>query len=307
MRRIEYDRYGDGSRLRLAAFDPPEPGDDEVLVKVVAAAANPMDWKIRQGAFRPVSGWRFPRGVGHDFAGVVEQAGKGASRFRPGDEVFGSVGMSSGAFADRVVASAKFIARKPAGLSFSEAAALPITGVTALQALERAGIVAGGQVFVNGVLGGVGRATAQLARVRGASVAGSCRDVSDGVARALGVDPVVGFDFDAAPLTGRFDLVFDTPGTLRKEKAYTLLKHGGRVIDITPTPTKIVRSMLTRKFDVLIARMEPADLDSLGRSAAEGELTVAIARTTPLADAIESLIELEDNRLPQAGKLIIVP
>lgn len=307
MKRIEYDRYGDAGRLRLAAFDPPEPGDDEVLVKVIAAAANPMDWKIRRGAFRPVSGWRFPRGVGHDFAGVVERVGRGTSRFRPGDEVFGSVGMSSGAFAEYVIASTKYITRKPAGLSFSEAAALPITGVTALQALERASIGAGGHVFVNGVLGGVGRATAQLALLRGATVAGSCRDVSDGAARALGVDPVVGFDFDAAPLAGQFDLVFDTPGTLPRERAYTLLKHGGRVVDITPTPTKLLRSMTTSKFDVLIAKMKAADLDTLGRSVAEGELTVAIARTAPLTDAIEALIELEDNQTPKGGKLVIIP
>jgi NADPH:quinone reductase-like Zn-dependent oxidoreductase len=279
-----------------------------VLVRVSAAAANPMDWKIRRGELKFTTGRRFPRGVGHDFAGTVERVGEGVAQFKTGDAVFGAVGMkASGAFAEVVVADAKHLTKKPEGLSFDEAAALPIVGVTALQALDKAKITAGQSVFINGALGGVGRAAAQLALMRGAAVGGSCRDTATAQATALGIDPVVGFDFDPAPPAGNFDLVFDTAGTLSSKTARTLLKPGGHVVDIIPTPAKFLRSLTSREFEVLMAKMKPADLDKLGQAAAEGKLNIAIARTVPLADAVEALTELEKKQTPKGGKLVITP
>jgi NADPH:quinone reductase-like Zn-dependent oxidoreductase len=119
----------------------------------------------------------------------------------------------AGAFAEMVTADQKQVVKMPAGLSFEEAATLPTVGVAALQALiDKGELTAGQSVFITGCLGGVGRTAVQIARMRGASVAGSCRDSATAEARALGVDPVVGFDFDPAPLKGRFDLILDTAG-----------------------------------------------------------------------------------------------
>jgi NADPH:quinone reductase-like Zn-dependent oxidoreductase len=244
MKRIQYHRYGGPEVLRLEDFAPARPGPGEILVQVKAAAANPMDWKIRNGEMKIMTGRMFPRGVGHDFAGVVAAVGDGVTRLGVGDEVLGGAKLkAAGAFAEMVVAEEKAVVTKPANLSWEEAAALPVVGLTAFQAMVNTGKLHAGQaVFIHGCLGGVGRSAAQIALAHGASVGGSCRGTARQEAHDLGIAPVVEFDFDAMKLAGRFDVVFDTAGTLPIGMAKALLKPGGRIIDITPTPAKFVRS-----------------------------------------------------------------
>jgi NADPH:quinone reductase-like Zn-dependent oxidoreductase len=205
-----------------------------------------------------------------------------------------------------VVAEEKAVVVKPANLSWAEAAALPVVGLTAFQAMVNAGKVHAGQaVFIHGCLGGVGRAAAQIALAYGACVGGSCRDTAMQEARDLGVDPVVAFDFDAMKLAGRFDVVFDTPGTLPIKAAQALLKPGGRILDITPTPAKFVRSILPGPFQVLMGRPVVADLEAVAQAAEAGILRVPVARAVPLGEAIAALTELELSRTPKGGKLVI--
>lgn len=192
----------------------------------------------------------------------------------------------------------KAVVLKPVDLSYEQAAALPTVGVTAYQATAE--VRPGQAVFVNGCLGGVGRAAVQFARARGASVAGSCRDTATDDARELGVDPVVGFGFAPAVLAKRFDLVFDTPGMLSFAAARTLLKPGGAIVDIVPTPAKMIRSVLPGPFRAMMGRPVTADLEEVART-----LRLPIARTVPLAEAIPALIELEREQRPKGGKLVI--
>ena len=238
VRRIEYDRYGEPTVMRLAEFTPRAPRRGEVLVRVAAAAANAMDWKIRRGEMRLMTGRRFPRGVGQDLSGTVVQVGPGVQTFVVGDAVFGAVGMAAGAFAEVAVVKAKNLARKPDGVSFEQAAALPVVGLTALRALDRAAITAGRRVFVNGALGGVGQAAVQLARARGALVSGSVRDVRSPAAAASGMEIVVGFDVDPDVFDHEFDLVLDTAGTLPLATTLRLLAPRGRALDIVPAPRR---------------------------------------------------------------------
>ncbi|MFE5121320.1 NADP-dependent oxidoreductase [Streptomyces sp. NPDC056669] len=307
LKRIQYHRYGGPEVLRLEGFEPARPGAGEILVRVRAAAANPMDWKIRNGDMKIMSGRSFPRGLGHDFAGVVEAVGDGVTRLAVGDAVLGGAGIkAAGAFAEMVLAEEKAVVKKPTELSFEQAAAIPTVGLTALQAITGKGKVRPGQaVFIHGCLGGVGRAAAQIAMVRGASVGGSCRATAAQEAYDLGITPVVEFDFDPAALSGRFDLVFDTAGTLPIKAARTLLKPGGRIIDITPTPAKFARSALPGPFQVMIAQPITRDLEEVARAAGEGTLRLPIARTVPLTEAIAALTELERDRTPKGGKLVI--
>ena len=150
VKRVQYDRYGDPTRLRLSEFTPRPPRRGEVHVQVAAAAANPLDWKIRRGQMRWAAiGRPFPRGVGHDLSGTVVRTGPGVQEFTVGDAVFGAVGMAAGALAEVVVVKATNLTHKPDGLSFEQAAALPMVGLTALQALNRARIDSGRRVFVN--------------------------------------------------------------------------------------------------------------------------------------------------------------
>jgi NADPH:quinone reductase-like Zn-dependent oxidoreductase len=307
MMRIQYHRYGGPEVLRLEDFEPARPGPGEVLVNVRAAAANPMDWKIRSGELRIMTGRRFPRGLGHDFAGVVAAVGAGVTRLGVGDEVLGGAGIrAAGAFAEMVVAEEKAVVPKPPNLSWEEAAAIPTVGLTAHQAMvKRSRLRAGQAVFIHGCLGGVGRSATQIALAQGASVAGSCRDTAMGEARSLGVTPIVGFDFDATKLAGRFDVVFDTAGTLPVAAARAMLRPGGRIIDITPTPAKFARSALPGPYQVLIAKAVPEDLEAVALAAGKGTLRLPVARVVPLGQAIAALTELERDRTPKGGKLVI--
>ncbi|MFJ3895386.1 NADP-dependent oxidoreductase [Streptomyces sp. NPDC090083] len=307
MRRIQYHQYGGPEVMRLEEFEPARPGAGDVLVRVRAAAANPMDWGIRGGAMKMVTGRKFPRGLGYDFAGVVEAVGEGVTRLAVGDEVLGGASIkASGAFADMVLAAEKGVVKKPAELSFEEAAAIPTVGLTAFQALTKKGnLQAGHTVFINGCLGGVGRAAAQFALARGASVGGSCRATVMQDARDLGIDPTVEFGFDPETLSGRFDIVLDTAHTLSDKAAKHLLKPGGRIVGLHPTPATFAKAALPGPYRVLVAQASPEDLEEVARVAALGALRVPIGRTVPLTDAIEALTELERDGTPKGGKLII--
>ncbi|MDI2031709.1 NADP-dependent oxidoreductase [Saccharopolyspora sp. TS4A08] len=307
MKRIQYHQYGGPEVLRLEEFEPARPGPGEVLVRVRAAAANPMDWGVRNGAMKVVTGRKFPRGLGYDFAGVVEAVGEGATRLAVGDEVLGGASIkASGAFAEMVLAEEKGVVTKPANLSFEEAAAIPTVGLTALQAVLKTGKLQPGQaVFINGCLGGVGRSAAQIALAHGASVGGSCRNPATHDARHLGLDPIVEFGFDPTALNGRFDLVVDTADTLPVDAAKKMLKPGGRIVGIHPTPASMARSALPGPYHVLIARPVTADIEEVARAAGRDALRVPVARTVPLTGAIEALTELEREGTPKGGKLVI--
>ncbi len=311
LRRIQYHQYGGPEVMRLEAFEPRALGAEDVRVRVRAAAANPMDFGIRNGAMKAVTGRSFPRGMGYDFAGIVEAVGDGVTRLRVGDAVLGGAPITwSGAFADVVVAEAKGVVGKPAGLSFEAAAAVPTVGLTAYQALFRKGKLRPGEaVFVHGCLGGVGRCAVQLAVANGATVGGSCRASARQEARELGVEPIVDFDFDVDPaaLRGRFDIVLDTAGTLTIRTARALLGPGGRIVSIHPTPANLARSALPGPFRVLMTRAVTEDLEQVARAAGAGTLRIPIARTVALADAIPALTDLERNGAATRGKLIVIP
>jgi NADPH:quinone reductase-like Zn-dependent oxidoreductase len=157
MKRVQYYRYGGPEELRMEEVALPEPVRGQIRVRVRAAAANPMDWKIRRGEMRAFSGFRFPRGMGHDFAGVVEAVGPGVERLKVDDEVLGLSSISqAGTFAESLVADEKNAALKPPSISFEQAAALTLVSVTAWNALVgKANLRPGQRVFLTGCLGGV--------------------------------------------------------------------------------------------------------------------------------------------------------
>ncbi|MGH3262563.1 MAG: NADP-dependent oxidoreductase [Trebonia sp.] len=305
--RIQYHRYGGPEQMKLEPFSAPTPGKGEVRVQVRAAAVNALDWKIRNGDMKIMTGRRFPRGLGHDFAGIVDAAGDGVSDYRIGDEVFGTASIkAAGAFADVIVVPTKLIAKKPVGVSFEQAAAMGIIGMTASQALITNGKLSAGQsVFINGCLGGVGRIATQIAVRQGIKVAGSCRTSRREDAERLGVSPVVDFDFDPEGYRGRFDLVFDTAGALSYTAARTLLKPGGQIIDINATPAKILRSAFPGPYRMQFTKTDTDDLTTIADAVQAGKLDLQIARSVPLTAAIDALTELETHNTLKGGKLVI--
>jgi NADPH:quinone reductase-like Zn-dependent oxidoreductase len=309
MWRIQYHRYGGPDEMRLEQVDVPEPGPGQVRVQVRATSANPADWKVRAGALRLVSGSRFPRGMGHDFAGVIDAVGPGVTQHKAGDAVFGISGIrAASAFADYLVISEKGAYRKPPSVSFELAAALPMASVTAWSGVvDRANVSAGQSVFVAGCLGGVGRSAVQIARLRGAQVAGSCSASGREEALALGLGEVADYRaFDVAAHRGRYDLVFDTAGGLSAAECASMLKPGGHAVHAVPRPSVLVLSLISPRHAIASGNPNPSRMTGVAESADRGDLTPKVARVVPLSEAIAALTELETMGQPK-GKLVIVP
>jgi len=308
MLRIQYHRYGGPEVMRLEDVPLPEPGPGQVRVRVRAASVNPADGKVRAGMLRLVSGARFPRGMGHDFAGVVDALGPGVTARQVGDEVYGISGIRpAAAFAEYLVAAERDAYPKPANVSFEVAAALPMASVTAISGIaDRADLKAGQSVFVTGCLGGIGRSAVQFARLRGAVVAGNCSAAGRDEALALGVSDVADYRaFDPAAWRGRFDLVFDTAGGLTMREAAMMLKPGGRAVHAVPSGPKLLAMLLTRRHAIASGQPTPARMAAITAAADSGALAPKIALTVPLADAIPALTEWEVSGTPK-GKVVVV-
>ena len=307
MKRIQIHRYGGPEEMKLENYELPPLGAEEILVRVRAASVNPVDWNIRQGAMKFMTGKKFPRGMGQDFSGVIERVGSGVKRFRAGDEVFGSTPFkTSGSFAEALITQEKLVSRKPAALSHEEAATLPIAGSTALIALTRKAHLKSGQhIFINGAHGAVGQAATQIAKMLGASVTGRVGTHSMSDAKALGMDMVLDYT-QAIPrnLAGKFDVVFDTHGSLTIGEEGMLAKRGGVILDINPSPGKMFRVVFSPSRKFVMGKQEAATLEEVGELARKGTVKISIGRRVGLADAIGLINDLEAGRAKSKGIIV---
>jgi NADPH:quinone reductase-like Zn-dependent oxidoreductase len=306
MERLEYDRAGGSEVVRLRPFSLRNMNANEVIVRVAAASINPLDWKIRSGAVKMI-GSKFPRAMGLDFAGTVEAAGPAVARFEAGDEVIGSVSYKvGGAFATKVIASQEYLVRKPANLSFAEAACLPVAGVTAWVGLVQFGRLAPGErVFINGAMGAVGQAAVTIARGIGAVVFGRVGPRSMDDAQSLGLASTLDYTKPLPKsLDSSFDVVFDCNGSLSVREEETLLKRGGRIVDAVPTPAKFVRALLSHSRKVILIDPKAKILQPVVDLAAAEKLAVPVAKTLSLADAPAVMAALERGQRIN-GKAVI--
>lgn len=233
MRAIVQDGYGPVDVLRQAEIDRPEPGADEVLVRVRAAGLDRGTWHLMMGtpsAVRLAIGLRRPRNpvLGRDVAGIVVAVGSAVTTFSVGDEVYG---VAPGSFAEYAVGRAGKLSRKPAGLSFEEAAVVPISGLTALQALTAAKVRSGQRVLITGASGGVGSYAVQLAKAFGAEVTGVTSKAKLDLVRSLGADHVVDYtneDFADGP--DRYDVIIDIAGNPTLSRLRRALTANGTVV-----------------------------------------------------------------------------
>lgn len=299
MKRIQYDKYGGPELMRLDAFELTMPGKGEVAVKVKFAAINPIDWKVRNGYLKMVTGKVFPRAMGSDFSGTVISVGPDVTRFKPSDAVFGLARIKeSGALGHAVITNETFLAKKPDDVSFEDAACLGTPGVTAWNGLvDKAKLTAGKSVFVNGCAGAVGEAAVQIARMLGATVSGSCSAVAMERARSLGVQTV--FDYRATDLSNiseRFDVVYDTAATMTTAVGLNLLSKDGMFLDINPTPGKFIRSIFNRRLKPIVCTPRSDILDGLARAAKDGKLRLPVAEIVSLSEAIRLISALEAGR-----------
>lgn len=313
--------YGSPEVLTLEDVARPTPADDEVLVRVRAAAVNPLDWHSVSGwpyIMRLSNGLGTPEdpGTGVDFAGTVESVGREVTRFRPGDEVFGGRG---GAFAEYVaLPEHRAIAHKPPNLTFEQAAAIPVAAVTALQALRDQGhIQAGQKVLINGASGGVGTFAVQIAKSFGAEVTGVCSTRNVGLVRSIGADHVVDYKKEDFTEAGeRYDLIIDNVGNHSPLALRRALEPNGVVV-IVGAPKRgpwigmfwgIIRGIalswfVDEKFVFFIAHLNQDDLNFLADLAREGKMTSVIDRRYPLSEVPAAIEYLA--RWHARGKVVV--
>lgn len=287
MRAITYARYGGADVLELTDQPMPKVGPDTLLVRVRAASVNPVDWKVRQGHLDRIMDVHFPVIPGWDVAGIVEQVGLDTPEFQVGDEVFGYVrrdDVHHGTFAEYVSAPVRTLARKPASLSFEEAAAVPLAGLTAYQTVHRAGVRAGQTVLVHAAAGGVGSFAVQIARALGARVVGTASEKNHDYLRDLGAEPVTYgdglVDRVRALAPEGVDVVLDYGGSDAVGTAPSVLTPGGTIASIVDAKA---RDDLGGHY--VWVRPDAEDLAALGALIDEGKVRVEVAQVFDLADA----------------------
>jgi NADPH:quinone reductase-like Zn-dependent oxidoreductase len=319
MKAVVRDRYGSPDVLGLGEVEKPELADDGVLVRVRAASLNRSDWYELTGLYlgRPQSGMRRPRSrlVGTDFAGTVEAVGADVADLQPGDEVFGG---RSGALAEYVCARARSVVLKPARLTFEEAAAVPVAGLTALQGLRDKGRTEAGQnVLINGASGGVGTFAVQIAKALGGEVTAVCSPGNVDLARSLGADRVVDYtreDFTRSD--ERYDLMFDNAGSRswsdckRVLDAHaTVVLVGGQMGNRLLGPLghvlrlRVAASLGSRKAAFFVAKFNKADLEALRDLLEAGKVTPAIDRQYALSEAADAFRYLGEGHA--RGKVVV--
>jgi NADPH:quinone reductase-like Zn-dependent oxidoreductase len=312
MRTIAEERFG--GPIALMDLPTPEIGAGEVLIRVRAAGVNPFDWKVADGELKDALEHRFPLILGFDAAGVVEQVGAEVAELAEGDEVYGYLFkpvIGGGAYAEYVRAPAAIVARKPESVSFTEAAALPVPGLTAMDLVDAVDPGEGETVLIVGATGGVGSYAVQLAARRGAHVIATARQANEAFARGLGASETVDHTrrdlLNAVRMThpGGIEAIIDV---VSKRDMLTrlagLVKEGGRIASSVNAAD--VESLAQRGIKAKNVGVHPdaRRLEELSRMVDAGELTVRLERTLPLERAPEALDESRTGHV--RGKIVLL-
>lgn len=301
MKAVVINEYGDNSVVQIADLDRPEPKAGEVLVKVHAAGVNPVDWKIRSGAGQRM-GMTLPIRLGGEIVGTVEKLGDGVSGFEQGEAVFGMV--HTAAFAEYAVAKAADLVRKPANLDFVQAAALPLAGTTAWQAMfDVAGLAPGQRLLITNSSGGVGSLAVQFAKARDVHVTAMASGANEALVRSLGADEFI--DYTEQPfeqVVHDMDVVFDTVGGDTFQRAFQTLRQGGFMVTVVAFPQGEAERYgvsVKRSFTLPSAQ----NLGAIKDLVEAGKVTPHVATVLPL-DEIRRAFELSEGGRTR-GKIVL--
>jgi len=325
MKAIRFDRYGSPDVLEIRDVAIPAVGDDELLVRVRAASVNPLDWHFMRGmpyAVRLMAGLSRPkasaRKLGADMAGSVEAVGKSVTSFSPGDQVFGGL-EERGTLAEYITIRAdRAVLAKPASLTFEQAAAVPVAGFTALQALRDKGrIQPGYKVLVNGASGGVGTFAVQLAKALGGEVTGVCSSQNVATVAALGADRVIDYTREDFTKSERqYDLLLDIAGSRSPSQTRRVLLPTGVLVGVGG-PDKgnwvgplsraarmtLMSLAVSQRMVFFIAQQNKADLTVLHEFIDSGKIVPVVDRTYPFAQAADAIRYLEEGHA--RGKVVV--
>lgn len=330
MKALTFKRYGKSPDIGFSEVPRPSLRDDEMLVEVRAVGLNPIDNMITTGMFKPVLKFQLPATMGSDLAGVVREVGRRVTRFKPGDAVFASLfDLGTGSLAEFAVVPERVAAPKPTNLDFVQAAAVPMVGLTAWQAMkERAGVRTGQRVFIPAGAGGIGSIAIQLAKYFGAHVGTTTSTGNVPLVRELGADEVIDYKQQDFEKTLRdYDMALGTLRDEEIEKAIGILKPGGRLVSLVgPLDAafakarglnfllKFVFGLMSRKvmrlaarrqvsYSFLFVRPDGAQLSQIGQLLQAGSVRPVIDKVYPFAQAREALAYLAQGR--SKGKVVV--
>ena len=301
MKAIVLREYGGPEKLSYEDVADPVAGEGQVLVRVTAASVNPVDYKLRSGAYKDFMPLTFPAILGNDFSGMLREVGAGVTGFAPGDKVMGVAGSS---YAELVAANANAITKVPDGLDPVEAAALPVVTLTGEQLITLGtGVKAGQTVLITGALGSVGRSAVWTAKKAGAMVIAGVRGSQVKAAGALGADEVLALD-DAAALEklGFVDAVADTVGGATGEKLLGKVKPGGVFASVLGGPAN-AKLHPTIRVQSVVMHPDAAMLRILAEAVAAGKLVIPIDRMVPLDEAAQAQVAAEKGGI---GKILLL-
>ncbi|HEX4758606.1 MAG TPA: NAD(P)-dependent alcohol dehydrogenase [Terracidiphilus sp.] len=311
MKAIAYHCYGPPEVLEFREIEKPAPALDQVLIQVRSASVNPYDWHFLRGTpsfLRLFTGLRRPKSpqLGADVAGIVEAVGSKVTRFKVGDSVFGTC---RGAFAEFACATEKTLALKPESLTFEQAAAMPIAGLTALQGLRDSARIGPGQsVLINGAAGGVGTFAVQIAKHYGAFVTGVCSTRNIDMLRSIGADSVIDYTRDDFTLSRqKYDVLFDLVGNRALSEMRRALRVRGTFVGcggggpdrhsaallVSMLSRAVLSPFVSQRLTGVLAKGNPQDLEQLAELAQSGLIKPVVDRNFSLADAARAIRYVE--------------
>ena len=306
MKAIRIHKYGGPEVLSIDEVPVPEPGKDEVMVRVHATSVNPVDWKIREGLRKEKFPSKLPLTIGWDVSGVVEQVGEKVSNFRKGDEVYGRPDPTkNGAYAEYIVVKASLLGIKPLGIGHTEAAAVPLAGLTAWQGLFDHGLLKEGQkVLIHAAAGGVGSYAVQFAKSKGAYVIGTASDQNIEFLKRLGADEVIDYNMESFEMRlNDIDLVLDTIGGDTQLKSIEVLKPGGRLITTLAAEFTTEAKAKNVHLIAYVVQSIPAQLAEIAKMIDAGKVKPIIDQVLPFTDARKAHMSIEEGHT--RGKIVL--
>ena len=304
MKAIRIHNYGGPEVLRFEEVVVPAPGTDELLIKVQAASVNPLDWKTRAGYLKDYFPHKLPFIPGWDASGIVEGTGSGVTKFKKGDEVYVKTN-HDGTYAEYAIVTEREAAIKPTSVDFIYAAAIPITALTAWQALfEKGQLAAGHKVLIHAAAGGVGSFAVQLAKWKGAHVIGTASAKNQAFLRELGTDEPIDYEktrFDE--VVDGVDLVFDTIGGDTQERSWKVLNKGGILISLVQPPVAELAAKYGVHAEMLGMQPNSAQLAEIAKLVDSGHVKVIVERVLALSEAPQAHELSEKGRT--RGKIVL--
>jgi len=306
MKAVRIHEFGGPEVLKIEDIPVPKPNADELLVKVYATSVNPVDWKIREGMRKDKFPSPLPLTLGWDLAGVVAEVGSDVKNFKKGDEIYARPDPTrNGTYAEYIVVRASEVALKPKTLSFTEAAAVPLAGLTAWQGLFKYGWLQEGQrVLIHAASGGVGTFAVQFAKWRGAYVIGTASEKNIDLVKELGADEVI--DYKKVKFEDKLkdiDLVFDTQGGDTQKRSLAVLKNGGRLITTVKPENEAEAKEINIHIEGYMAQSDPKDLQQIAQLIDERKVRPVIAKVMDLDDAKEAQRMSQEGHV--AGKIVL--